>query len=107
FLLIILSVYLQTLHSFPTRRSSDLRIYRYIENLIKEGYPYHFVPIMASGVISDNAPPNGRIVEFIDTWNEKHSENIEIEMITLKDRKSTRLNSSHVSISYAVFCLKK
>src|SRR5438067_11639226 len=26
---------------------------------------------------------------------------------SLKDRKSTRLNSSHVSISYAVFCLKK
>src|SRR5207249_11779636 len=26
---------------------------------------------------------------------------------TLLDRKSTRLNSSHVSISYAVFCLKK
>src|SRR5699024_12340518 len=25
----------------------------------------------------------------------------------VKDRKSTRLNSSHVSISYAVFCLKK
>src|SRR5699024_12015080 len=25
----------------------------------------------------------------------------------IKDRKSTRLNSSHVSISYAVFCLKK
>src|SRR5690242_21199285 len=25
----------------------------------------------------------------------------------LKDRKSTRLNSSHMSISYAVFCLKK
>src|SRR5690348_17745842 len=25
----------------------------------------------------------------------------------LKDRKSTRLNSSHPSISYAVFCLKK
>src|SRR5690625_6532518 len=27
--------------------------------------------------------------------------------IELKDRKSTRLNSSHVAISYAVFCLKK
>src|SRR6266511_4481124 len=27
--------------------------------------------------------------------------------ITLVDRKSTRLNSSHVKISYAVFCLKK
>src|SRR5699024_12726388 len=26
---------------------------------------------------------------------------------TFEDRKSTRLNSSHVSISYAVFCLKK
>src|SRR5699024_11569767 len=26
---------------------------------------------------------------------------------TCEDRKSTRLNSSHVSISYAVFCLKK
>src|SRR5437868_8926356 len=25
----------------------------------------------------------------------------------VRDRKSTRLNSSHVSISYAVFCLKK
>src|SRR5690242_21177913 len=28
-------------------------------------------------------------------------------MPTLEDRKSTRLNSSHMSISYAVFCLKK
>src|SRR5690242_20777419 len=26
---------------------------------------------------------------------------------TARDRKSTRLNSSHMSISYAVFCLKK
>src|SRR5207253_4688672 len=29
-----------------------------------------------------------------------------IDRVTL-DRKSTRLNSSHVAISYAVFCLKK
>src|SRR5699024_11360050 len=28
-------------------------------------------------------------------------------IIGIGDRKSTRLNSSHVSISYAVFCLKK
>src|SRR5690625_7001290 len=27
--------------------------------------------------------------------------------VKFKDRKSTRLNSSHVAISYAVFCLKK
>src|SRR5699024_12015627 len=36
---------------------------------------------------------------------------IEYDNVTVKvehaDRKSTRLNSSHVSISYAVFCLKK
>src|SRR5690554_5068255 len=30
-----------------------------------------------------------------------------IKMIVDGDRKSTRLNSSHVRISYAVFCLKK
>src|SRR3712207_8890095 len=29
------------------------------------------------------------------------------EAVELKDRKSTRLNSSHANISYAVFCLKK
>src|SRR5947199_6577423 len=28
-------------------------------------------------------------------------------VLPLKDRKSTRLNSSHLGISYAVFCLKK
>src|SRR5947199_2834615 len=27
--------------------------------------------------------------------------------LDIKDRKSTRLNSSHLGISYAVFCLKK
>src|SRR3712207_6938930 len=29
------------------------------------------------------------------------------QMISAQDRKSTRLNSSHANISYAVFCLKK
>src|SRR5947209_14306812 len=29
------------------------------------------------------------------------------EVVDLADRKSTRLNSSHANISYAVFCLKK
>src|SRR3712207_8126987 len=33
--------------------------------------------------------------------------NIEPETILPEDRKSTRLNSSHANISYAVFCLKK
>src|SRR5690606_41281461 len=33
--------------------------------------------------------------------------NIYSEKVNVVDRKSTRLNSSHVKISYAVFCLKK
>src|SRR5438045_6377655 len=32
---------------------------------------------------------------------------METEGVELTDRKSTRLNSSHLGISYAVFCLKK
>src|SRR4051812_49497647 len=31
----------------------------------------------------------------------------DLEQLVIGDRKSTRLNSSHMSISYAVFCLKK
>src|SRR5699024_3986938 len=34
----------------------------------------------------------------------RHMKNVEVPT---GDKKSTRLNSSHVSISYAVFCLKK
>src|SRR3712207_7803595 len=30
-----------------------------------------------------------------------------VQMVVQEDRKSTRLNSSHANISYAVFCLKK
>src|SRR5699024_11590197 len=40
--------------------------------------------------------------------NATHAVAQRIAVATLeRDRKSTRLNSSHVSISYAVFCLKK
>src|SRR5207249_6523730 len=38
-------------------------------------------------------------------WPAGDAENLARSL--LLDRKSTRLNSSHVSISYAVFCLKK
>src|ERR1035437_2233845 len=37
----------------------------------------------------------------------KSPDNINITPTTNTDRKSTRLNSSHANISYAVFCLKK
>src|SRR3712207_8604684 len=45
-----------------------------------------------------SATPAGRDVGSEPTGPEKMSE---------VDRKSTRLNSSHANISYAVFCLKK
>src|SRR5207342_3822523 len=34
-------------------------------------------------------------------------ESLAVQIGQVEDRKSTRLNSSHVKISYAVFCLKK
>src|SRR5437773_6850517 len=54
---------------------------------------------------------SGLCVGIGQTWNqsryrEEVSERRE-DRITLEDRKSTRLNSSHITISYAVFCLKK
>src|SRR5699024_3473671 len=52
------------------------------------------------------------ITEFLD-WLESErkcsiaTRNQRVKELCDQDRKSTRLNSSHVSISYAVFCLKK
>src|SRR3712207_8584642 len=39
--------------------------------------------------------------------NEHANDKIISRHANLRDRKSTRLNSSHANISYAVFCLKK
>src|SRR5574337_2043103 len=46
-----------------------------------------------------------QMAQFIEEAREVQKLNA-IKVIVLKDRKSTRLNSSHHSISYAVFCLK-
>src|SRR5690625_3408551 len=51
------------------------------------------------------------VTQNVDDLHEK-AENKNIihlhgELLKARDRKSTRLNSSHVAISYAVFCLKK
>src|SRR5439155_22238168 len=40
-------------------------------------------------------------------WRSPHHVPRDVEAHASGDRKSTRLNSSHVAISYAVFCLKK
>src|SRR5699024_11833863 len=88
------------LHSFPTRRSSDLDLSTpVLFSVIKGSVGLH--------VIANN------IHKFacggLDTDGESRhlSQSLLVAFVPLVDRKSTRLNSSHVSISYAVFCLKK
>src|SRR5690554_7375152 len=49
----------------------------------------------------------GKMVTCISGLPLKASELAVLGKQLKKDRKSTRLNSSHVRISYAVFCLKK
>src|SRR5207245_8938764 len=67
-------------HSFPTRRSSDLiATHRYGDS------PFLLVRLVAP-------------VEGLRRGEQANQQK--------GDRKSTRLNSSHGSISYAVFCLK-
>src|SRR5690554_7664828 len=44
---------------------------------------------------------------FSESITSKNRVNTRIKYVVGRDRKSTRLNSSHVRISYAVFCLKK
>ncbi|MCY9539672.1 glycoside hydrolase [Paenibacillus alvei] len=60
-----------------------IRMHRYVCRLEEEGYPYDFVPVMLSGLGTDNASPNGRIMEFIRDWNAQYGETIRIEMTTL------------------------
>src|SRR5690606_41827782 len=78
------------LHSFPTRRSSDL------------GCPEGAGAILRhKGWRVETVTRRGRDGES------DRPHRARCQGRTGKDRKSTRLNSSHVKISYAVFCLKK
>src|SRR5205085_5542742 len=53
--------------------------------------------------------PAGAVNRPDITASARDIENLSLEMVRVAeiDRKSTRLNSSHSQISYAVFCLKK
>src|SRR5205814_9453829 len=76
-------------HSFPTRRSSDL------QTDCSQSSP-NFVT-MTFAVTQNFSLLNGG--DLFLKGQQPGSGNT--------DRKSTRLNSSHLGISYAVFCLKK
>src|SRR5437764_3006826 len=81
------------LHSFPTRRSSDLPA---VERLFLLGQLEHrggVAPGYVAGFRHGVPPPR---------WRDRSARDV-----SSQDRKSTRLNSSHRCISYAVFCLKK
>src|SRR5437870_11185724 len=55
--------------------------------------------------IGHSPDPDDAFMFYALTAGKVKAEGIEVEHVL--DRKSTRLNSSHVAISYAVFCLKK
>src|SRR5690348_17535347 len=74
----------------------------------------HGVPVIAFGTGTSlegqvNAPAGGVCIDLRDMNKvlEVHAEDLDCVIQPGVDRKSTRLNSSHPSISYAVFCLKK
>src|SRR5207249_12308711 len=94
------------LHSFPTRRSSDL----YFRGVFDFGSPV-VLSFMLVWVVALFHFGNLRLGSaFQNLWTVVKLLLISVLIgagFLVEDRKSTRLNSSHVSISYAVFCLKK
>src|SRR5690606_41931995 len=96
----------RTLHSFPTRRSSDLVVGRLLFGITRPRNPIpgtNFAgTVIQVGEKVTRFSPGDRVFGASD-----HSAYAELLAVSEKDRKSTRLNSSHVKISYAVFCLKK
>src|SRR5438034_7161673 len=61
----------------------------------------HCVALFGARLLESQAQHSGRVVEAHRAERRRRDGQL------LQDRKSTRLNSSHTVISYAVFCLKK
>src|SRR5690625_6011312 len=64
------------------------------------GIPYFFSRLDINVLLQPNFSAIDRVLNFLSTYKTRRTSSV-------IDRKSTRLNSSHVAISYAVFCLKK
>src|SRR5207253_9680983 len=90
--------------SFPTRRSSDLFGLRFVGS---EGT----MMVTMNDLTVARQPREKEPGYTIDTFSAAQQKAVlaayREHRLLLRDRKSTRLNSSHVAISYAVFCLKK
>src|SRR5688572_31331843 len=88
------------LHSFPTRRSSDLNIPDAIMSELGNLLQVPCAIRKPGGVARTRLAfaLASLCLVLLTGCNSRPSET---------DRKSTRLNSSHSQISYAVFCLKK
>src|SRR5207302_10612173 len=89
--------------SFPTRRSSDLRQHNRLDGIVKQ-----VIQVERRRLGQRQRRHPGRGAGRVEFWLwQKHLEGPVARYQEDRDRKSTRLNSSHVKISYAVFCLKK
>src|SRR5207247_9790987 len=96
---------LLALISFPTRRSSDLRQLFWEAELrtVSQGHPdYRFIEQEKYRLVKEKFP---LLASFMLVDMNEYA--IPRRGTEEQDRKSTRLNSSHEWISYAVFCLKK
>src|SRR5690606_41958762 len=91
-------------HSFPTRRSSDLLSSATQDSLLHHAAQHLSVVLAQTGKREDSVGVEVQQPRFVAALEALQVAGTEQPA---RDRKSTRLNSSHVKISYAVFCLKK
>lgn len=64
---------------------AEYRIIRYLEGLEESGYPFEYVPVLASGAYTDNGAPNPAICERVDKLNRIFNDRIHIEITLLDD----------------------
>src|SRR5206468_12720338 len=94
------------LHSFPTRRSSDLPPPALALRGLKR-VPQKWTPVSRPERAQTFESRGGSAGQRLRGDGGHLRQGLHDPVGQARDRKSTRLNSSHDQISYAVFCLKK